>query len=31
MIEREFRVGDKVTCNMYGLGEVTSVREKCDL
>ena len=29
MIEREFRVGDKVTCNMYGLGEVTSVREKC--
>ena len=29
MIDREFRVGDKVTCNMYGLGEVTSVREKC--
>lgn len=29
MVEREFRVGDRVTCNMYGLGEVTSVREKC--
>lgn len=29
MIEREFRIGDRVTCNMYGLGEVTSVREKC--
>lgn len=29
MIDREFRVGDKVTCNMFGLGEVTSVREKC--
>lgn len=29
MIDREFGVGDKVTCNVYGLGEVTSVREKC--
>ena len=29
MIEREFRVGDRVTCNLYGLGEVTIIREKC--
>ena len=25
MIEREFRVGDKVTCNMFGLGEVIEI------
>ena len=29
MIEREFRVGDRVTCNLYGLWEVTIIREKC--
>lgn len=25
MIDREFRAGDKVTCNMYGLGEVIGI------
>ncbi len=25
MIDREFRVGDKVTCNMFGLGEVIEI------
>ena len=25
MIDREFRVGDRVTCNMYGLGEVVEI------
>ena len=25
MIEREFRVGDRVTCNMFGLGEVIEI------
>ena len=27
MIDREFRVGDRVTCNMYGLGEVVEIHE----
>ncbi len=25
MINREFRIGDKVTCNMFGLGEVIEI------
>lgn len=25
MIDREFRVGDKVTCNIFGLGEVIEI------
>lgn len=25
MIDREFRVGDRVTCNMYGIGEVVEI------
>ena len=25
MIDREFRVGDRVTCNMFGLGEVIEI------
>ena len=25
MIDREFRVGDKVTCNVYGIGEVVEI------
>lgn len=25
MIDRDFRVGDRVTCNMYGLGEVIEI------
>ena len=25
MIDREFRVGDKVTCNVYGIGEVVGI------
>ena len=27
MIDREFRVGDRVTCNIYGLGIVTEIHE----
>lgn len=29
MVKREFRVGDRVTCNMYGLGVVELITE-CD-
>ena len=25
MIDREFRIGDRVTCNMFGLGEVIKI------
>ena len=25
MIDREFRIGDRVTCNIYGLGEVIEI------
>ena len=27
MIDREFRIGDRVTCNIYGLGIVTEIHE----